>query len=86
VRDCLQAIKNNDSDSKNTSNNNNNCGRTLRRTAPVTFARMSEGSPCTKEHNKGKLKEFFDFIGLACNSLDKQGQAFLAQAKAEEEE
>jgi hypothetical protein len=47
---------------------------------------MSEGSPCTKEHNKGKLKEFFDFIGLACNSLDKQGQAFLAQAKAEEEE
>lgn len=52
----------------------------MRRTAPVTFALMSVRSPYTKEHYKGKLKEFFDFIGLSGNSLDDQGQAFLAQA------
>lgn len=52
----------------------------MRRTAPVTFALMSVRSPYSKEHYKGKLKEFFDFIGLSGNSLDDQGQAFLARA------
>jgi hypothetical protein len=76
----LQAIKNNNGDSSQTNNINNNYSKTMRRTVPVTFALMSVRSPYTKEHYKGKLKEFFDFIGLSGNSLDDQGQAFLAQA------
>lgn len=76
----MQAIKNNNGDSSQTNNINNNYSKTMRRTAPVTFALMSVRSPYTKEHYKGKLKEFFDFIGLSGNSLDDQGQAFLAQA------
>lgn len=55
----------------------------MRRATPVAFALMSVRSPYTREHYKGRLQEFFDFVGLPGDSLDEQGQAFLAQAKAE---
>jgi hypothetical protein len=82
----LQSIKNDDKnngDSNHTNNNDINYSKTMRRTTPVTFALMSVESPYTKQHYKGKLKEFFDFVGLPGISLDEQGQAFLARAKVE---
>jgi hypothetical protein len=82
----LQAIKNDNSDTiyANINNNHsNNSSKTMRRATPVTFAFMSVRSPFTREHYKGRLKEFFDFVGLPGDSLDEQGQAFLAKAKAE---
>ncbi len=45
---------------------------------------MSVRSPPTKEHYRGKLQEFFNFIGLPGKSIDEQGQAFLARAREEE--
>lgn len=56
----------------------------MRRATPVTFALMSVRSPYTREHYRGRLKEFFDFVGIPGDSLDEQGQAFLAQAKADD--
>jgi hypothetical protein len=82
----LQAIKNNNSDFfhvNNNNNHNNNSSKTMRRATPFAFALMSVRSPYTKEHYKGKLQEFFGFVGLPGDSLDEQGSAFLAQAKAE---
>ena len=73
-------MKNKNIDSNNTNNNNNNNTKTMRRTTPVTFALMSVRSPYTKGHHKGKLEEFFDFIGLPGNSLDEQCKAFLTRA------
>ncbi len=55
----------------------------MRRATPVTFALMSVRSPFTRGHYKGRLKDFFNFVGVPGDSLDEQGQAFLAQAKAE---
>ena len=56
----------------------------IRQTAPVEYALTYINSPYTKSQYKSKLKLFFDFLHLPGNSLEEQGQAFLAQARSNE--
>jgi hypothetical protein len=56
-----------------------------RQTTPVEFALTSIRSPFTKKQYPRTLKLLFDHIGLQGNSLEEQGQAFLAQARKGEE-
>ena len=52
-----------------------------RQTTPIAFALTSIRSIYTKKQYPGRLKAFFNYIGLPGNSLEEQAQAFLAQAR-----
>jgi hypothetical protein len=72
-------------DNKNT----NNTTKISRLTTPVEFAFILVRSPLTKKLCPGRLKLFFDHLGLRGereegDSIEEQGKAFLAKAKSEE--
>lgn len=53
---------------------------------PVEYAFLYVSSPRTRMNYRGKLKEFFDDLGLSGDDLEQQGQAFLDKVRKEEEE
>lgn len=51
----------------------------------MEFAFISIRSPLTKKQCPGRLKLFFDYLGLGGgDSVEEQGRVFLAKAKTEE--
>jgi site-specific recombinase XerC len=53
---------------------------------PVEYAFLYVSSPSTRMNYRGKLKDFFDYLGLPGNDLEQQGQEFLNKVRKEEKE
>jgi hypothetical protein len=56
-----------------------------RQTTPVEFAFTSIRSPFTRKNYLRILRQFFDYVGIAEDTIEEKGQAFLKKAKEEAE-